>query len=236
MATNNIVKQIALNSDQVPYDIQAKQLNPITTIGADNVTTTDEENTSIVFINGSTKGRIKLNSKGNISLESDTKHVNIEAAKGIQIKPTTNIIFDSSRRIDAGKGNEVHLQFLDDDFSDRGSSYDGDQYAEVKYEGRNHDIRCYEHGGIALQIAGADSGSYENKVKFEGKTYPISGFVGLLKEGSYKKAGFTLIRRNRVIIGGDDENLFKPTEIFGSANSFTSFRFVYVWEAGSSFP
>ena len=66
---------------------------------------------------------------------------------------------------------------------------------------------------------------FDDIVKFDGREYPISGYIGLLKEGSYKNAGLTLIRRNRVVIGGY-ENGFKPTEIFGSANSFQSLRLV----------
>ena len=167
-----VVKEIYLENENTSEDghpIEATQLKPITTIGSDTVSISSEEPTAVVFVNGSNRGRVKLNSKGNISLESDNKHVNIEAAKGIQFKPTTNVIFDSSRRMDAGKGNEVHLQFLDDDHdSDNpGHGHDQEEYAAVKYEGRSHDIRCLEHGGIALQPAGEDSTGKENKIKFE---------------------------------------------------------------------
>lgn len=50
----------------------------------------------------------------------------------------------------------------------KGKSVDGSagpQYA--KWEARAHDIRCFDHGGIALQIAGADGDNHENKIKFE---------------------------------------------------------------------
>lgn len=64
---------------------------------------------------------------------------------------------------------------------------------------------------------------FKDEVNFNGTRLPINGFIGLLKTGSYKEAGLTLIRRNRVIIGGY-ENGFKPREIYGSANSYQSLR------------
>ena len=41
----------------------------------------------------------------------------------------------------------------------------GPVYAKLK--ARAFDIRCYDHGGIALQVAGADGSGKENKIKFE---------------------------------------------------------------------
>ena len=52
-----------------------------------------------------------------------------------------------------------------------------------------------------------------------GKNYPVSGFIALLDEGSVSGAGFTLIRRGRVIIGGY-ENGYRPEEVFEKSNSF----------------
>jgi hypothetical protein len=60
-------------------------------------------------------------------------------------------------------------------------------------------------------------------VEHEGQRYTIKGFVGILKNGSYKTAGLTLLRRNRVIIGGVGNN-YKHPDLFGSANSFFSLR------------
>ena len=51
------------------------------------------------------------------------------------------------------------------------------------------------------------------------KTYSVNGFIGLLEEGSVSGAGFTLIRRGRVIVGGY-ENAYRPEEIFEKSNSF----------------
>ncbi len=52
-----------------------------------------------------------------------------------------------------------------------------------------------------------------------------SGWVGIMIPGSQRDAGFALLRRGRVIIGGPGEG-YKPTEIFGQANSFRSQRLV----------
>ena len=116
------------------------------------------------------EGSVSMNAKGNLAVESLKKHVNIEAAQGVQIKPTTNVIFDSSRRTKAGNGNEVHMECKYDDYkASNAGTYPGDdeEYAELKVEARNIDLRCYYHGGIALQPCGTDDRGNENKIKFE---------------------------------------------------------------------
>ena len=124
-------------------------------------------------VEGKVNGVVELNAKGNLAVESLNKHVNLEAAKSIQIKPTTNVIFDSSRRIKAEEGNEVHLEFKFDDYKDPpksdyvGKPGNDEQYAELKVEARNIDLRCLDHGGIALQPCGEDGDNFENKIKFE---------------------------------------------------------------------
>ena len=123
------------------------------------------------IINNSGEGSealIELNDKGNFALESKTKHLNLESAKGIQVKPTTTLTLDSTRRIIAGKGNEIQVEARFDDFGDV-TGYKGadEEWAELKINSRNLDLRCHEHGGIALQIAGKDSDGNENKIKFE---------------------------------------------------------------------
>ena len=49
-------------------------------------------------------------------------------------------------------------------------------YAKMK--ARAFDFRCYDHGGIALQIAGADSSGKENKIKFESDRTTVPGATG----------------------------------------------------------
>jgi hypothetical protein len=60
-------------------------------------------------------------------------------------------------------------------------------------------------------------------VEHNGQKYFIKGFVGILKNGSYKNAGLTLLRRNRVIIGGVGSN-YKHPDLFKNSNSFFSLR------------
>jgi hypothetical protein len=47
----------------------------------------------------------------------------------------------------------------------------------------------------------------------------VQGFAALRSEGSTSHAGFALFRRNRLILGSDDET-YRPTDIFGNSNSF----------------
>ncbi|MBD5436377.1 MAG: hypothetical protein HDR36_07710 [Treponema sp.] len=54
---------------------------------------------------------------------------------------------------------------------------------------------------------------------FDEKKYHVTGFVGILAEGSgFDKAGFALFRRDRVVIGGEGQN-YKPDKIFIQAQS-----------------
>lgn len=54
--------------------------------------------------------------------------------------------------------------------------------------------------------------------EFDGSIHHVTGFVGILANGGFGKAGFALFRRGRVIIGGDDQN-YKPERIFHQAQS-----------------
>lgn len=58
---------------------------------------------------------------------------------------------------------------------------------------------------------------------FNSKTYHVDGFVGIMQDGSFPKAGFALFRYNRVIKGGYDEN-YKPNFIFDQAQSQISLK------------
>ncbi|MDQ0919161.1 ATP-binding protein [Paenibacillus sp. V4I5] len=59
----------------------------------------------------------------------------------------------------------------------------------------------------------------EFDIEHEGKQLGISGFIAIRIPGSVKEAGFTLIRRGRVIIGGPEKN-YRPFELFGESNSY----------------
>ena len=54
--------------------------------------------------------------------------------------------------------------------------------------------------------------------EFDGVTHRVTGFVGILANGGFGKAGFALFRRGRVVIGGEEQN-YKPTRIFGQSQS-----------------
>lgn len=129
---------------------------------------------------GLVQGLVELNSKGNLAVESLDSHVNIEANKQVKIKPTTKMIWDSSRKVANGKGNEFEIEAVNDDLN----KDDRAKWAELKIKSRNIDLRCNDHGGIALQIAGQDSENHENKIKFESdRTSSISDAASYNGEG-----------------------------------------------------
>lgn len=51
----------------------------------------------------------------------------------------------------------------------------------------------------------------------------VEGFVALRKNGSFAQGGLSLFRRNRLIMGSDEEK-YKPRSIFGASNSFQTLR------------
>lgn len=85
------------------------------------------------------------------------------------------------------------------------------------------------YNGHALQFKEApvytddDSKTWKKDITFtvqhEGKELEVSGFIAIRIPGSVKDAGFTLIRRGRVIVGGSEKN-YRPSELFGDANSY----------------
>ena len=61
---------------------------------------------------------------------------------------------------------------------------------------------------------------WRKDINFEmGETRRVFGFAALRAEGSTTHAGFSLLRRNRLILGSDDET-YRPQEIFGNSNSY----------------
>jgi hypothetical protein len=59
----------------------------------------------------------------------------------------------------------------------------------------------------------------------EGKALRVYGWIGIRIPGRQRDAGFVLIRRGRVIVGGPDEG-YKPTQLFGQGNTFRSQRLI----------
>ena len=58
----------------------------------------------------------------------------------------------------------------------------------------------------------------EYEFEHDGETHFVKGFVGILANGGFGRAGFALFRRGRVIIGGEEQN-YKPFRIFQQAQS-----------------
>lgn len=52
-----------------------------------------------------------------------------------------------------------------------------------------------------------------------GNNRQVKGFAAIRRDGSTTHAGFALFRRNRLIVGSDDET-YRPPEIFGRSNDF----------------
>lgn len=178
-----------INSEGTEYGIEASAVKPIA---------------EIALQSGSMAGSVSINSKGNVSVESLSKHVNIEAQQSIQLKPTTGkVIVDTGKKLKAEVFDGDNIAFMDgksasdipdanvvrveanfDDISDyndligatkptfkdgqRSKKEGSDGYwSKVNLAARSWDIRCHNHGGVALQVAGQDSSGLENKIKFE---------------------------------------------------------------------
>lgn len=56
-------------------------------------------------------------------------------------------------------------------------------------------------------------------IDHEGKELTVNGFVAIRIPASLQNAGFTLLRRGRVIVGGPDKN-YRPREVFGESNDY----------------
>lgn len=67
--------------------------------------------------------------------------------------------------------------------------------------------------------------SFDVPWDMEKKILHVKGWIGIRIPGSQRDAGFALMRRGRVIVGGPGEG-FKPVEIFGQGNTFRSQRLV----------
>lgn len=63
--------------------------------------------------------------------------------------------------------DSIDLKVRRDKWNSGQSLSDGTGPIYLKAKARAFDFRCYGHGGIALQVAGADSHGKENKIKFE---------------------------------------------------------------------
>jgi hypothetical protein len=73
---------------------------------------------------------------------------------------------------------------------------------------------------------GSSNISWRRQFEFlstDGSNKKVYGFIGILQTMSKSNSGLTLFRRGRAIVGSG-ETLYRPSEIFGSPNSFKSRR------------
>ena len=57
-------------------------------------------------------------------------------------------------------------------------------------------------------------------IPYKEEKLTVKGFVAIRIPGSTRNAGFTLLRRGRVIVGGPEKN-YRPYEVFGPSNLYT---------------
>lgn len=57
-------------------------------------------------------------------------------------------------------------------------------------------------------------------VPYKDQELQVRGFIAIRIPGSTRNAGFTLLRRGRVIVGGPEKN-YRPYEVFGPSNLYT---------------
>ena len=80
--------------------------------------------------------------------------------------------------------DEFQIKVRNDKWNNGQSLSDGSGPIYLKAKARAFDFRCYDHGGIALQIAGHDGNGKENKIKFESdRTSEIGATPVYCKEG-----------------------------------------------------
>lgn len=93
---------------------------------------------------------------------------------------------------------------------------------------RTGDIKIYYNGDLLSfnevnPYIDENGKTWKKDVSFEipykDGVLPVKGFIGIRIPSSPRDAGYTLIRRGRVIVGGPEKN-YRPSEIFGAANSF----------------
>ena len=58
------------------------------------------------------------------------------------------------------------------------------------------------------------------KIPYRDTELTVKGFIAIRIPGSTRNAGFTLMRRGRVIVGGPEKN-YRPYEVFGPVNLYT---------------
>lgn len=93
-------------------------------------------------------------------------------------------------------------------------------YVKIYYNGN---LLQFKGAPVFIEEINGQIKKWKKEIDFEidheGKQLRVSGFVAIRIPGSVKDAGFTLLRRGRVIIGGSEGN-YRPSELFGDSNSY----------------
>lgn len=89
----------------------------------------------------------------------------------------------------------------------------------------------FEEPPILTETSGGKQYKWKKEISFKvpwdssSHDLEATGWVGVRLPGSQRDAGFALLRRGRVVVGGPGEG-YKPEEIFGQGNTFRSQRLV----------
>lgn len=148
------------------------------------------------------------------------KHLNTIDIISVECDPnehgTTIIIRDVTKKIDGGRTKGKIIQLLE-------SMYRRDLNSG-KVNIWFNDIPLHFEEYQSLEFRGTTwRKNVDFEFEFDGIGHHVTGFVGILANGGFGKAGLALFRRGRVIIGGEDQN-YKPEKIFGQLQSQISLR------------
>lgn len=124
---------------------------------------------------------------------------------------TTIVIKDVTKKIDAARTKGKIIQLLE-------SMYRRDlNSGKVNIWFNDLPLHFDEYGCLQFRDKTWRK-ELDFEFEFDGEMHRVKGFVGILSNGGFGKAGFALFRRGRVVVGGEDQN-YKPEYIFHQAQS-----------------
>ena len=162
----------------------------------------------------------QLGSKNRYSTEVNIQELKDKKVNTVKIKRetcednehgTTIIIKDVTKKIDAARTKGKIIQLLE-------SMYRRDlNSGKVNIWFNDMPLHFNEYGCLSFRDKTWKK-ELDFTFEFDGETHRVTGFVGILANGGFGKAGFALFRRGRVVVGGEDQN-YKPEYIFHQAQS-----------------
>src|SRR5690606_32052380 len=93
---------------------------------------------------------------------------------------------------------------------------------EIKITINGESLKAPEYEVLKIPIYNTPDGEeilWKKVIDFEIGKYKAKGFIAILKSIQNNANGLVLLRRGRVIVGGDDDRFF-PSSIFGSPGNF----------------